>query len=758
MLTKLFRVLGIILIVLFSAFCIFVSYQGREGQIGEKKTLKVLSYPNYFESRFYDFRSNLTRNPDSFDDRIVLGKIDDYSIQNIGRFPWSRSVWTNVIKKLDTFGAKIVPFDVFFPEPEEPCGCGESSPDEDFAAAITKFQETPGNKVIFGVSMTPQKNFTKEDLVKHANIFEEIPDVMYNFVLNSKTDQADLLPTFFSKDAFPIPVLANTEAGIGHVQTTADTDGLYRHYPLLSNVEQIYFPSLALLTYQLYTGNDPEILLSQVNSTIQIETGSVHLNINGETKVRWLGNEYAFPDFAIYDLLQANDNDQKWHKLLKGKIIFLGSTAFGAHDLRHTPIDSKMPGVYFHMNMVNQLLDGNFFKKSEQSTYASYLILLIGTLLIIIVQLFGNALFDVISMLLIVSGAFVIDTYYLIPQGYNNKLFFTLFAIIGVYLFNTLLNFYFANKDKQFLKNAFGNYISPELIDEMYSSGEAPKLGGDSGIRTAYFTDIQSFSTFSEQLSATRLVELLNEYLSAMTDILLEHGGTLDKYEGDAIIAFFGAPLPQEDHATKACIVAAEMQSALLVLRKKWVSEGDKWPQIVHDMRMRIGINSGEIVTGNMGSSMRMNYTMMGDSVNLAARLEESAKQYGIFTHVSKESKMMADPDDSLFLWRELDTVRVVGKSEPVTTFELLGKIDEVDDNLKQLVTAFSAGLTAYKEQKWDEALANFQTSLECEYKRFPELKGKKSNPSEKYIERCNGYKEVPPPPDWDGVFTLTEK
>ena len=313
-----------------------------------------------------------------------------------------------------------------------------------------------------------------------------------------------------------------------------------------------------------------------------------------------------------------------------------------------------------------------------------------------------------------------------------------------------------ANKDKAFLKNAFGNYISPELIDEMYANGEAPKLGGDSGIRTAYFTDIQSFSTFSEKLSATQLVELLNEYLTAMTDILLEEKGTLDKYEGDAIIAFFGAPMPLPDHAERACLTAHRMQMSLLELRKKWVSEGDKWPVIVHEMRMRIGINTGEIVTGNMGSASRMNYTMMGDSVNLAARLEESAKQYGIFTQVSKDTKEAAG--DALFIWRELDTLKVVGKSVPVTTFELLGIHETAEDFLKELAAKFKEGIEAYKSQEWDKALALFAETLELEYQRFPLLKGVKTNPSEIYIERCNEFKANPPGEDWDGVYTLTSK
>ena len=240
-----------------------------------------------------------------------------------------------------------------------------------------------------------------------------------------------------------------------------------------------------------------------------------------------------------------------------------------------------------------------------------------------------------------------------------------------------------------------------------------------------------------------------------MTDILLGEKGTLDKYEGDAIIAFFGAPMPLEDHATRACSVAIQMQETLLELRKKWTSEGDRWPQIVHDMRMRIGINSGEIVTGNMGSRDRMNYRMMGDSVNLAARLEEAAKQYGIYTHVTAETKNMTGDE---FIWRELDTIRVVGKIEPITTFELLAFKKDCSQLYSELSETFNNGLILYKSQQWDKAIEVFKLSLALENKRFPELTGIKTNPSEIYLKRCQEFKKNPPAKDWDGVYTLTHK
>jgi len=224
--------------------------------------------------------------------------------------------------------------------------------------------------------------------------------------------------------------------------------------------------------------------------------------------------------------------------------------------------------------------------------------------------------------------------------------------MMGTYGSIFLYNFLIVEKDKRFLKDTFGAYISPELIDQMFDSKEEPSLGGNEGYHTAFFTDIQSFSAFSEKLSASDLVELLNDYLTEMTDILLDNKGTLDKYIGDAIVAFYGAPAPVDDHEYWACITAIKMQESLDELRQKWQSQGDRWPEIVHNMQNRIGINSGQMVTGNMGSTMRMNYTMMGDTVNLAARLEASAKQYGIYIQVADETyKACKDK----FIWRDLD-------------------------------------------------------------------------------------------------------
>ena len=323
-------------------------------------------------------------------------------------------------------------------------------------------------------------------------------------------------------------------------------------------------------------------------------------------------------------------------------------------------------------------------------------------------------------------------------------------GIVITYISNVIFQFLNEQKDKKFLKDTFGTYISPGLIDKMHEEQQAPKLGGVQDYHTAFFSDIQDFSTFSEVLDPERLVRLMNEYLTAMTDVLLAHEGTLDKYIGDAIVAFYGAPAPVADHEKKACATALAMRMRLKELREKWKKEDD-WPDIVYSMRHRIGLNCGSMVTGNMGSTQRMNYTMMGDTVNLAARLESSAKQYGVYIQISENTYNAAK--DRLTV-RELDTVIVVGKTEPVKTYELIAEKDQESALYKELLPKFHDALELYKKQQWDQAFTAFG-SIEKLEEIFP---GRKTNPSRVYMDRCTHLKENPPGDDWDGVWTLTSK
>ncbi len=479
----------------------------------------------------------------------------------------------------------------------------------------------------------------------------------------------------------------------------------------------------------------------------------IPLDEQSKMLIHYMGKAHeTFRYISYYDVI-AKRLDPTFYQ---GKSFLLGSSAASMFDIVASTFEEDYPGVEIHATVLQNIMTGNFIQRLAPSQ--TMLILIILGLCIGLATYFFQPLWS-IAILLFSSAAYFTSAMYLFDKGLWVDVARPEMTLFLTFLFVFIVRYIMQEKDKKFLNDAFKNYISPELIDIMIEKGQKPELGGKEDILTAYFTDIQGFSTFSEKLgSPTKLVELLNEYLSAMTDILMLNNGTLDKYEGDAIIAFFGAPMRMEDHAVKACTTALHMQNKLAELRQKWHKEGEKWPEIVHNMRMRIGINSGPIVTGNMGSSVRMNYTMMGDTVNLAARLESGAKMYGVYSMASEDTVKLINGS---ILYRELDLIKVMGKSLPVRIYELVGPQDTVDSEVKKCVELFSEGLGLYRQQNWDAATEVFQQSLKLEQYHPSRALGCKTTPSDVFIERCGEYKlHVPAKAGeiWDGVYTATEK
>ena len=305
----------------------------------------------------------------------------------------------------------------------------------------------------------------------------------------------------------------------------------------------------------------------------------------------------------------------------------------------------------------------------------------------------------------------------------------------------------------------FGTYVSPQLVDNMVNSGEEPQLGGHEAEITPYFSDIQGFSKFSELLPPAKLVELMNEYLTACTDIVLAQGGALDKYIGDAVVAMFGGLVPLEDHALRACIASQLVHRKLLALREKWRGEGDKWPDIVWAMQSRIGLNSGLTTVGNMGSHARFNYTMMGDNVNLAARMESGAKAYGVYTIVTEATKLGCEKyGGDQVVFRYLDKIVVKGRTIPVPIYEIVGLKEDVTAQTRECLGLFEQGIARYLAQDWDAAEALFRRSAELEPNQPGKTPGVESNPSLTLVARCSYMRAHPPEAGWDGVYVMKEK
>ena len=467
----------------------------------------------------------------------------------------------------------------------------------------------------------------------------------------------------------------------------------------------------------------------------------------------------TFKHISYYDIFRDTTNLDQY----AGKTIILGSSVSALFDIVNGPHEENVPAILVHASIIKNILEDDYLTvlNERHQRYAVILLALISTLIGLYFRSFASLFFTITLAILYTLLAYICFKHN-IYIGVSKQLL----AIIATNTLAMVVQAYFESKEKKFITSSFKQYISPELIDEMVAGGITPQLGGEESNITAYFTDIQSFSTFSEQIgNPTKLVELLNEYLTAMTEVLTtKNKGTLDKYEGDAIIAFFGAPMKYDDHAKRACDTALDMQSELLKLRKKWHSEEKKWPSVVLNMHMRIGINTGNIVTGNMGSTMRKNYTMMGDEVNLAARLESAAKQYGAYIHICKNTidQLVEQKTNNQYIYRPLDIIRVVGKDEPVETYELLAYANDKDSSkLKKLCKLWEQARAAYLDMQWDKAIELFTQCLAYE-PHLPERDpGSKTCPSQVYIKRCKAYKQNPPASageKWDGIFTATEK
>ena len=731
------KVIAALLITLLTFISFFYLQKTHFFQLLELKTI---------DQRFQLAQKNLKAHDD-----VVLVMLDESSLQTLksilGRWPWPRAIYRDIIDFFSAAGAKAILFDILFTEPQIPRDEDGELGEDDQALLMSSYES---------------------EITHHAYQLLQDHEDEYNKTLLDQPLPQDFIDLFAWGDTpenfpkqnnnlyyLPFEELYQFSYSMGIVEFQPDDDGIYRSTHLLREYQGKLYPPLSLSAFSDEL-KDEEII--QDSQSLTIGNRQIPLHFEG----RYLINmKKEFQNYSLGGVLASIQQINKGNldNLIvdpddfHDKIILIGASAVGIEDLKNTSIGRSVPGVYLHASIISNLIENDFIQKKDHLSY--YLILaLLLTLLTFTLIFSSRQLFSFILYLIITTGylyhAFVqFDEYrYLYPVAAPFLMFIT--ALLLSYVFRSMTE----GKEKKFLKEVFGNYISPELIEVMYENEQTPQLGGDSAVRSAFFTDIVSFSTFSEKLSPSDLVELLNQYLSEMTEILIANKGTLDKYVGDAIIAFFGAPLPLEDHAYKACLTAIRMQEALKNLRKNWQEQQDRWPSIVHHMSMRIGINTDEMVTGNMGSSMRMNYTMMGDGVNLAARLESSAKYYGVYNQISESTRQQAGEE---FLYRELDLVQVMGRSQPVRTYELITLKKDASSEQVQLVEIFESALAQYKKQNFSQALKIFQESQPLESSRYPDLTTATSA-SQVYIERCQHFLSTPPPPDWDGVFKMTSK
>ena len=423
---------------------------------------------------------------------------------------------------------------------------------------------------------------------------------------------------------------------------------------------------------------------------------------------------------------------------LRGMTGVIGLTAVGTQDLGITSLENDYPMVGSYPNVINTVLQGEFISRPPVWVNFALVVILAFGLSFIIMRLHARmSLFVLISSFVAVNTAvialFAASNIWMDQLGLNLSVMLPSLVIIGV-------KFLSEESQKRFIKQAFGYYLSKQVIDEIIKNPESLHLGGEEREITIFFSDIQGFTSISEKLTPSQLVELLNEYLSAMTDIVLSHNGTVDKFIGDAIMAFYGAPQYLPMHAKEACTAAIEMQNLLREMRKRWKRRG------IDEIFARCGINTGPAVIGNMGSRNKMNYTVMGDSVNLASRLEGANKYYHTYTMISESTYAKVKDDVEV---RYLDRIRVVGKEQPIEIFELIALKGGLSAAQKELLGIYAEGVALFRDREWEKARHQFRTALKV---------NRNDGPSSAYVERCTEFMKKPPSKKWDGVYKLSAK
>ena len=505
-----------------------------------------------------------------------------------------------------------------------------------------------------------------------------------------------------------------------------------------------FYPSLGVQTARVFLDIQPGELQFWLTEKLKIKEFEYPIDDINRTIINYCGPDYTFQSYSFIDVYEGKVDPEAF----KDKVVLIGDNTPSSGDFVTTSFSGMFPGVEKQATVVENLIHGKFLRKNQNEVFKGLIILdrhlfkyIVGLCLLL-----GIILpFVPISIGAVVSIALLGGYYYYCYYNFvNNNLWInTVYPTTAVVLCLSsisMFRYFITERARRAVKGVFENFMDPKVVQEVLKDPDDIKLGGEEKEITVYFSDIEKFSTISEKLQPTELIELLNEYLSEMTDLILDHGGFLDKYIGDAIVAAFGAPLPQPDHAVRACLATIDNQKRLTELNEKFKAEGKL------QIKARIGLNSGTVLVGNVGSAHRLSYTVIGDEVNLGARLEAANKYYGTYTMISERTYELAKDHIEV---RELDLLRVVGKQKPVKVFELIDRKGEIQEAKREVLDLYEEGLREYRKREWQKAISLFQKALD---------KDPNDGPSLTYVERCKLYEQEPPPVDWDGVYILTAK
>ena len=636
-----------------------------------------------FEARTYDLRFKSLRGPIPVHPDIAIIAIDDKSIQALGRFPWTRQQYVRLLERLEAAKPKVLLFDVFFPEAES------VEVDQALAEAIRR----AGNVVL-------------------ATTFEF--DRQFRVVGSTGS----------------LPRIERAAAGVAHINLIPEEDGVNRRNLLLIERDGQAVPSLGLAA-AMRTLGEPQF----TSASFRVELGgrSIPVGPDGELWINYTGAPGNYPRYAFVDVVEGRVDPA----LLRGKTVFLGATALGIYDMRVTPFHANTPGVEVHAAVADDILSQRYIHRTGlQSLFDLVMIVGLGGLAFALTA--RLRLHRAIPAVLALGAGYLGLSYWLFLQGQWVSMVYPPLAALLALLLAGGWRYMVLERSAREMRAMFSSYLSNKLVSQLEKNPGAARIGGDNREVTVMFTDIKGFTAFSERHKPQVVVARLNEYLAAMVQLIYQHDGTVDKFMGDGIMAYWGAPLSQPDHARRAVACALAMKELMVELGERWRAQG------LEPFVIRGGIQSGDVVAGNIGSrGQKMEYTVIGDTVNQASRLEGMAKYFGVDFVVGDETYLKTC--DS-FRYRRLDRVRVAGKDIPVAIHELRGAAQAQEDRLEAL---FAAALGQFRQQQWDAAEKSFLAIL-AEYPN--------DIPSRLYLERCLQFKVAPAGPEWDGVFNRQDK
>ena len=522
----------------------------------------------------------------------------------------------------------------------------------------------------------------------------------------------------------------------GFVDTNVDYSGIVRSEYMAIQFENEFYPPLGVQAARVYKNIDYGELKLLLTEKLIFKETEIPIDSWNRMMINYCGPEYTFKYFSFCDVIEGKVPPDAFNN----KIVFLGATASGLGDFIATPFSSQTPGVEKHATITENILHEKFVVRGKREILQDVIAIICISLAMGIFLPLLPSIWGAVASTSLWFGY----NYYVYERFVNDGTWLnvTYPGITVIVCFSSIILYRFISEEKlrKGVKSAFENFMDPKVVYEILKEPGNIKLGGEERDVTVYFSDIEKFSSISEKLQPAELIELLNEYLSEMTDQILDHGGFLDKYIGDAIVAAFGTPIAQPDHAVKACLATIANQKRLRELNAKFKEEGRL------QIKARIGLNSGRVLVGNVGSTNRLSYTVIGDEVNLGARLEAANKYYGTYTMISERTYELARDHIEA---RELDLIRVVGKEKPVKVYELIDRKGQIQGSKREVLTLYEDGLRMYRKKEWQKAIAFFQKALD---------KDPHDGPSLTYLERCKVYAQDPPPENWDGVYILTEK